>query len=175
MFEIILIGGRISFNLTFVLLQRDGTRLFNFVSGYPSWADYLRRMATDGTWGDHIVLHAAADYFETCILVISTLSHDVTISPKGGLDRSNPLVLGHMHEGHYVSLLPPEPGKKSLHAVKKSLQTYVGKHHYNSGFLNVGESQAIPSSYKVFNPVMNNSNSCQSANLYISIYQTGHS
>ena len=91
-------------------------------------------MATDGTWGDHVVLHAAADYFETCILVISSLSREltVTINPKGDLDRSNPLVLGHIHEGHYVSLLPTEPGKNSLHAVKKSLQTYVGKYNCNN-------------------------------------------
>ena len=114
--------GHICFKLTFVLPQRDGTHLFNFVSEYRSWADYLRSMASDGTWGDHIILHAAADYFNTCILVISSRWRDVTINPKGDLGRRNLLVLGHIHEGHYVSLRPTEPGKNSLHAVKKSSQ-----------------------------------------------------
>ena len=67
-------------------------------------------MAADGTWGDHVVLHAAASCFETSIHVISSLSNDVTINPEYDVGSSSQLVLGHVHEHHFVSLCP-KPGK----------------------------------------------------------------
>ena len=90
------------------ILQPDGTELFQFVDGYSSWDAYLTSMMTDGTWGDHVILHGAANCFETCIHVISSLSHhnDVMICPEYDDNGNNQLVLGHMHELHYVSLLP---------------------------------------------------------------------
>ncbi|CAH3181770.1 unnamed protein product [Porites lobata] len=45
----------------------DGTKLFHFVDGYPSWDAYLTSMLADGTWGDHVILHGAANCFQTCI------------------------------------------------------------------------------------------------------------
>ncbi|KAL9962679.1 hypothetical protein ACROYT_G031802 [Oculina patagonica] len=86
----------------------DGTDLFNFVNGYQSWADYLTNMKQDGTWGDHVILYAAANCYETCIHVISSLSHrnDVIIRPSRHVDDRHPLMLGHIHEIHYVSLQP---------------------------------------------------------------------
>jgi len=89
----------------------DGTELFNFVDGHSSWSDYLRNMEADSMWGDHVILHAAANCFKTCIHVITSLSvhHDVTICPDQDLDSSNSnsrLMLGHVHEHHYVSLRP---------------------------------------------------------------------
>ena len=99
------------FDINFLLilnLQQDGTELFNFVDGHQSWPDYLRNMAADGTctWGDHVILHAAANCFKTCIHVISSLSHDLTICPEHDVGSSSPLVLGHLHDLHYVSLKP---------------------------------------------------------------------
>ena len=82
----------------------DGTDLFNFVDGYPSWADYLRSMEKDGTWGDHLVLHSAANCYKTPIRVISSLHRDIIINPYRPVRNTNPLVLGHIHENHYVSL-----------------------------------------------------------------------
>ncbi|KAL9975261.1 hypothetical protein ACROYT_G012405 [Oculina patagonica] len=80
----------------------DGTDLFNFVHGYPSWADYLRGMGKDGTWGDHLILRAAANCYKTRIRVISSLDCDVIITPDHGtVDNTIPLVLGHIHEKHY--------------------------------------------------------------------------
>lgn len=78
-------------------------------------------MAEDGTWGDHVILYAAANYFETCIHVISSLSHDsdVIISPERDVGSCNKLVLGHVHEYHYVSLQPKQ-GKDNF-----TLQTKV--------------------------------------------------
>ena len=90
------------------LLQPDGTELFHFVDGCSSWAAYLASMMTDGTWGDHVILHGAANFFETCIHVINSLPHhnDIWICPEYDVTGSNRLVLGHVHELHYVSLIP---------------------------------------------------------------------
>ena len=65
-------------------------------------------MEQDGAWGDHVILCAAANRFETCIRVVSSLFHsnDVIITPHCAVDESKPLVLGHIHEVHYVSLQP---------------------------------------------------------------------
>ena len=92
----------------FFFLQPDGTELFHFVDGYPSWDAYLTSMMADGTWGDHVILHGAANCFQTCIHVISSLPHrhDVMICPEFDVTGSNRLVLGHVHELHYVSLIP---------------------------------------------------------------------
>ena len=88
----------------FSLFKPDGTDLFNFVHGYPSWAAYLRSMEMDGTWGDHLILCAAAKCYKTPIRVISSLDCDVIINPDHLVDNTSPLVLGHIHEKHYVSL-----------------------------------------------------------------------
>ena len=70
-------------------------------------------MLADGTWGDHVILHGAAYCFQTCIHVISSLPHrhDVMICPEFDVTGSNRLVLGHVHELHYVSLIPQIGGK----------------------------------------------------------------
>jgi len=91
-------------------LQPDETDLFNFINGYLSWADYLTAMEQDGTWGDHVILHAVANCFETYIDVISSQSDysDVAIRPDCHVTSTYPLVLGHIHEVHYVSLRPKQ-------------------------------------------------------------------
>ena len=94
----------------FSLLQLDGTDLFHFVDGYSSWNAYayLTSMKENGTWGDHVILFGAANCFETCIYVISSLPHhhDVMICAEYDVTGSNRLVLGHVHELHCVSLTP---------------------------------------------------------------------
>ena len=80
--------------------------MFNFVSGYPSWRDYLQSMAKDGTWGDHVVLFAAANYFQTAIRIISSLDREIIVHSEHAVADTTPLVLGHIHELHYVSLQP---------------------------------------------------------------------
>lgn len=93
--------------------QPDGTDLFNFTPGYTSWTAYLDKMAEDGTWGDHVILLAAANHFNTPIRVISSLPghEDIIINPQPPVCHgADTLVLGHVHEEHYVSL-PPLPGK----------------------------------------------------------------
>ena len=65
-------------------------------------------MKTDGIWGDHVILHGAANCFQTCIHVINSLPHhnDVMICPEYDNTGNNRLVLGHVHELHFVSLRP---------------------------------------------------------------------
>ena len=63
-------------------------------------------MAKDGTWGDHVVLFAAANHFQTPIRIISSLDDEIVVQPDQALANTNPLVLGHIHELHYVSLQP---------------------------------------------------------------------
>ncbi|XP_022802839.1 uncharacterized protein K02A2.6-like [Stylophora pistillata] len=84
----------------------NGTNLFHFVHGHQSWADYLTYMEQDGAWGDHVILCAATNCYETCIRVVSSLNaaHDVILRPQCPVDKSSTLVLGHIHEVHYVSL-----------------------------------------------------------------------
>ena len=65
-------------------------------------------MKADGTWGDHVILHGAANRFDTCIHVISSQRdyRDVIIQPQGEDADRKRLVLGHLCELHYVSLIP---------------------------------------------------------------------
>ena len=69
-------------------------------------------MMADGTWGDPVILHAAANCFTTCIRVISSLPHhgEVMICPEYDVTGGNRLVLGHEQELHYVSLVPLKRG-----------------------------------------------------------------
>ena len=64
-------------------------------------------MAVKGTWGDHVMLYAAANCYEVSIRVISLLWEcpDVIIAPSCGAVDPRPLIIGHIQESHYVSLL----------------------------------------------------------------------
>lgn len=66
---------------------------------------------TDGAWGDHLILNGAANCFETCIQVVNGHQDDVIICPEYDVTGCNRLVLGHVPECHYVSLIPGKQGK----------------------------------------------------------------
>ena len=93
-------------------MQPDGTDLFHFVHGYTSWDVYLTSMMKDGTSGDHVILYGAANCYEMCVDVISSLGRDreVMVCPEFDDTGSNRLVLGHAYELHYVSLIPHKGG-----------------------------------------------------------------
>ena len=86
----------------------DGTDLFHFVKGHATWDGYLTDMERDGTWGDHVVLWAAANCYQIAIHMISSLPGliKLIIKPDGPFDQSKHLVLGHVHDLHYVGLQP---------------------------------------------------------------------
>ena len=72
------------------------------------WHTYLENMATDGTYGDHLTLQAAADLLNVEFIVISSLGPAATKIIS--LTDSHPLCsfrIGHFAEGdgeHYVGL-----------------------------------------------------------------------
>ena len=91
--------------------QADGTPYFKFTHGYKRWLDYLEDKGKDRTWGDNIMLKAAAILYRWPIKVITSLPHnkEILIMPVPVPDEhvvDNPLVLGHIAEDHYVSLGP---------------------------------------------------------------------
>lgn len=113
-----------------IFLQPEGTALFNFVCGHSSWADYLRAMEADGTWGDHIILYAAACCFETCIEVITISNQqcrNVFINQEQDAGSHSRLLLGHIQELHYVSL-QRQPGKRYLQTASESEQNLVSEY-----------------------------------------------
>ena len=103
-----------------LFLQPDGTDLCQFVDGHETWVNYLTYMEQDGTWGDHIILCAAANRFKTCIHIVSSLNKDVVIRPHDLVDESKPLVLGHIDNVHYVSLQPLKGKKGKAHVTRFS-------------------------------------------------------
>ena len=77
------------------MFQSDRVELVHFDDGFSSWNAYLISFVTDDTWGDHVILHGAANRFETCIDMNNSAPrhYDVMIC-------SNRLVVGHAHELH---------------------------------------------------------------------------
>lgn len=65
-------------------------------------------MEREGTWGDHVMLFAAANRYEVSIRVISLSLErsDVVLFPSWGVVDPRQLIIGHIQELHYVSLLP---------------------------------------------------------------------
>ena len=73
-------------------------------------------MAEDGTWGNHVVLVAAANRYGTPIRVISSVTdhEDIWVTPSSASSQDAvPLVLGHVFECHYVSLEPKSMSGKT--------------------------------------------------------------
>lgn len=68
---------------------------------------YQEYMRKDSTWGDHIMLLAAATELK---LNIQIISHDESFDflLEGGADDSARVTLGHIWERHYVSLIPED-------------------------------------------------------------------
>ena len=82
-------------------------------------------MVKDGTWGDHVVLLAAANYFQTPIRIISSLNREIVVHPEHSVADPTPLVLGHIHEFHYVSLHPRQ-GKTFFPVITNILVSFFG-------------------------------------------------
>ena len=81
-------------------------------------------MAKDGTWGDHVVLFAAANHFQTPIHIISSLDREILVQPDHAPANTTPLVLGHIHELQYVSLQPRQG--KTIFPITNILGLFFG-------------------------------------------------
>ena len=94
-----------------VLRSEEGIiNLSDFVYGYNgNLNEYLNHMEQSGTWGDNLVLIAAANVFNARINIVSSLSDavNVVIEPTTR-SAAFDLYLGHLHELHYVSLMQRE-------------------------------------------------------------------
>ena len=71
-------------------------QLQNFTT--VAWPTYIKTMAQDGTYGDHLTLQAAADFYNVEFIVISSLGPSATtiISPLESLP------LYSFHIGHFA-------------------------------------------------------------------------
>ena len=83
-------------------LRREPDAYSVFVT--ESWEAYVSRMASPGTWGDHLTLQAAADVFAVriCLLTSYKDSFVVDITPRSGEPRQT-LWLSFFAEVHYNS------------------------------------------------------------------------
>ncbi|XP_044169801.1 LOW QUALITY PROTEIN: uncharacterized protein LOC122947288 [Acropora millepora] len=84
----------------------DGTEIASSLDThrFPSWAEYLQKMAQD-EWGDQRIILAAANWSQCNIRVISSIpSYEVTMSPLQPNSDADVLVLGYVVGLHYVSL-----------------------------------------------------------------------
>ena len=91
-------------------------------------------MAEDGTWGNHVVLVAAANRFGTPICVISSMTDhdDILITPSSASSQdTEPLVLGHVFEYHYVSLEPKSMSGKTHTVLLRCHETFNDRERFS--------------------------------------------
>ncbi|CAH3024571.1 unnamed protein product [Porites evermanni] len=106
--------------------------IFFYAKEYPTWEEYLEKMARDGTWGDHLILQAAARHFNCVIHIISSHPEfDVKIEPDSTTCDVAELLLGHIYEYHYVSLeadlsVPSYPSQLPTTNQQIPVSTYAG-------------------------------------------------
>ncbi|XP_072014058.1 uncharacterized protein [Amphiura filiformis] len=103
----------------------DGT--INFEAIHPDWETYCTSMARDGEWADHIVIVAIAHILQRDILIVTSSPQgadgaDPFIRISSGTDGPSiqPLLLGHLWESHYQSLMKievfPMTSEKETHS-----------------------------------------------------------
>eukprot|EP00493_Phyllostaurus_siculus_P025515 UN25859 len=82
-------------------VQGSGEHLSTFIHSGQCWGDYLDEQSKDGTPGDHLVLLALSEILKKTIKIYSSIGTPVII----GLQYTGDIILiGHIHESHYVSL-----------------------------------------------------------------------
>ena len=69
---------------------------------------YLVEMSTDGAWGDHVTLQAAADVFEVNISLVTSYETDpvISVQSRSAPGTSQTLWLSFWAEIHYNSIEP---------------------------------------------------------------------
>jgi hypothetical protein len=80
--------------------------------GGGGWDLFLAAALSDGEWGDHLTLQAAADAFGCVVMLVTSFEDDaagvVSISPMlgGAVVREAPAMLSFYAERHYNALVP---------------------------------------------------------------------
>jgi len=79
---------------------------------FGNWEEYCNYMAQDGTWGDHMTLIALSEVFECSVIILSSVelgnnsaSNPVTIIEPKTCKSQKVILLSHLHEKHYGSLV----------------------------------------------------------------------
>jgi len=72
----------------------------------PDWAAYIKHMRSNGSWGDHLCLTAAANVFSCKVCIFSTMDdgRDIEIRGSKHSSRDPAVELGHSAEWHYCSV-----------------------------------------------------------------------
>ena len=84
----------------------------DFISHRYGWNSYLSELSMDGTWGDYLTLIAAANVFSIRITVVSSIPDaPVTVIKPVETSRNINIYLDHLHELHYISLIPMEENR----------------------------------------------------------------
>ena len=95
-------------NLESNALDHDGFPPLELVPEYETWGDYLLHMMQNQTFGDQLILYAAANLYNVNVHVISSLGVGANhiFSPSSSIPLTT-VYLGHLaenHGEHYVSL-----------------------------------------------------------------------
>ena len=84
--------------------------------GFPDFDSYLRHMANDGSWGDHLCMTAAAHLLWRPIRIITDSTHEesglIEVAPPLLISPNTwgpPLYLVHYGERHYEATAPKVP------------------------------------------------------------------
>ena len=93
-----------------ILTMSDGSTVnfSEFIYNTNGWDVYLNDLSRPGVWGDYLTLIAASNVFGLRIIVVSSIqgAEDVIINPVENNQQITEIYLGHLHEFHYVSLIP---------------------------------------------------------------------
>ena len=117
-------------------------------------------MVKDGTWGDHVVLFAAANYFQTPIRVISSLDREIVVHPEQAVADPSPLVLGHIHELHYVSLQPRKLQGTILATYTSLFLVAIGQVCLTGGKCVASHADVLRGSSRVLCPTVSGAGTC---------------
>eukprot|EP01119_Soliformovum_irregulare_P003229 TRINITY_DN13585_c0_g1_i1.p1 TRINITY_DN13585_c0_g1~~TRINITY_DN13585_c0_g1_i1.p1 ORF type:complete len:278 (-),score=31.37 TRINITY_DN13585_c0_g1_i1:124-957(-) len=92
-------------------VDTKGTQLKSFLDTdqYSSWSKYCSQMANPGTWGDHLALVGASEFYNATIWILSSVrtppgSQPITVVTPIDRMPSRTFRLSHWHEAHYNSL-----------------------------------------------------------------------
>ena len=115
--------------------DQQGMSLEKFL-GIP-FSQYLREMATDGTYGDDLTLRAASNIYNVKITLVSSLGNEsqLGINPTE-FQSFERIVLGHFAEAYREHYRKQPPQLFLRKSVLRDFAKFTGKHLCQSLFFN---------------------------------------
>lgn len=111
-------------------LRKRPDKYASFVPG--DFAQYCDSMSRSSTWGDHITLQAAADYYGLKIAIVTSYVSNVVLEILPEVQRSERVIwLAFWAEVHYTSLYPGSEPPREGHDKflgSKRLARYLQDH-----------------------------------------------